>query len=201
MVAVVALLSGCASDPVWLSEAPGVPGSGPAVTSTNKAPVRSPSDRLQVGEGIGITVTLQGSPDSGPKPWGGRIEDDGTITVPDVGQVKAAGLTTAELRLELQKRYELFYIRPTVGVNAGERFYDMVGEVRAPGPKQYLGKTDVVAAVAGAGGLTEFASNTLYLIHPTGETKEVDYRRAVRHPKENPQVYPGDKIIVKRRWL
>jgi protein involved in polysaccharide export with SLBB domain len=129
-----------------------------------------------------------------------RVKEDGTITPPEIGDLKAAGKTAGELQKELQDRYNRIYVNLTVTVNPGDRFYYVDGEVKMNGPKTYLSETDVVKAIAAGGGFTEYANRKrISLIHPDGKTEYVNYNKAIEDPAYNPPVYPGDKVVVKRR--
>ena len=90
----------------------------------------------------------------------------------------------------------------TVTVKPGDRFYSVDGEVRNAGPKPYLGKTDVVDAIAAAGGFTDFAKKSkVQLIHPNGKKEIINYEKAIDDSTYNRAVYPGDQVIVPRRFL
>ena len=124
------------------------------------------------------------------------------ITPPEIGSVKAADRTPLDVQHELQQKYEKIYRGITVTVTAGDRYYHVVGEVNQPGPKVYLSKTDVTQAISSSGGINEFASYTMELFHSNGKHETIDYKKALKgDPKHNLQIYPGDRIVVHRRWL
>jgi len=76
-----------------------------------------------------------------------------------------------------------------------------LGEVRAPGPKTYLGITTVTKAIGAAGGLTDFASKRrIYLTRANGTKLKINYKKAIADPKADPQVFPGDAVNVERSW-
>jgi protein involved in polysaccharide export with SLBB domain len=129
-----------------------------------------------------------------------RVKDDGTITPPDIGTVKAQGKSSGQLQKELQQEYNKLYKNFTVTVRSGDRFYYVLGEVRMPGPKPYLGESDVLKAISAASGFTEYANKkNIRLIHPNGTTDIVNYEDAISDPVRNLVVYPGDQIVVRRR--
>lgn len=131
-----------------------------------------------------------------------RIKEDGFITLPMIGPVKALGKTPGELQKEIQEKYVPKYYRRltvTVKYQAQELSYSVLGEVRVPGPKPYLGVTTVTKAIGAAGGLTDYASKrNIWLIRANGTKIKVNYRKAINDPKFDPQVFPGDSINVEK---
>jgi polysaccharide export outer membrane protein len=131
-----------------------------------------------------------------------RIKEDGYITLPLIGPVKAVGKTPGELQKEIQEKYVPKYYRRltvTVKYQAQELSYSVLGEVRMPGPKAYLGVTTVTQAIGAAGGLTDYASKrNIWLIRANGTKIKVNYRKAISDPHFDPQVFPGDSINVEK---
>jgi len=158
---------------------------------------RPPANVFYRGDLVIISFSSPGLPER--KPHEERVKDDGTITPPEIGSVKALGKTTGELQQELQKEYNKLYQNMTITVKSELRYYYVEGEVKTPGPKTYLGETDILSAISAAGGFTEFAKKSqVRLIRPNGEQVVVDYQRAIREPKHNISVFPGDKIYIRR---
>lgn len=91
------------------------------------------------------------------------IMPDGTITIPLIGGIKAAGLTPDVLAQQLQTRLNKLVIDPRVTVSlTGLRpvLVSIAGEVQRPGPRQFEGseaKANVLSALAAAGGITRDA--------------------------------------------
>ncbi|HET7624985.1 MAG TPA: polysaccharide biosynthesis/export family protein [Verrucomicrobiae bacterium] len=189
-------LAGCQSNaPVFID--PGIPG-----TETNgntRTEYRGPTDILHKGDLV--TVTFSGPTSEVPIPQHEeRIKEDGTITPPSIGSVMAAGKTSGDLQKELQEKYNKLYRNLTVTVKSGDRFYYVLGEVMQPGPKPYLGETDIIKAITAGSGFTEYAKKSkIKLIHPNGKTEIVNYDKAVEDQAKNLPVYPGDQVIVPRR--
>ncbi len=160
--------------------------------------VHGPIDIFSQGDLVVVSYALPGGMEK--KPHEERIKDDGTITPPDIGSVIAAGKTAGQLQDELKEKYDKLFRNLTVTVKAGDRFYHVDGEVRIPGPKPYLGETDVLKAIAAGGGFTEFANKKkIRLIHPNGKTDVINYEKAIEDSGKNLPVYPGDQIYVRRR--
>lgn len=162
--------------------------------------VRGPVDVFNKGDLVVVDFSLPGN--SEKKRHEERVKEDGNINPPEIQAVEAEGKSPGELQKELQTQYSKLYPHITVTVKSGDRFYHVDGEVRTPGPKPYLGQTDVVKAIAAAGGFTEFArKGKIRLIRADGTTEIVDYEEAIDDPAKNLPVYPNDKIVVRRRIL
>lgn len=198
ILGIAVALAGCQSNaPIFID--PGISGSG--TNGTPQTKYHGPTDILHKGDLV--TVTFSGPTSEAPIPQHEEyIKDDGTITPPSIGSVMAAGKTSGDLQKELQEKYNKLYRNLTVTVKSGARFYYVTGEVMQPGPKNYLGETDVIKAITAASGFTEYAKKSrIKLIHPNGKTEIVNYEKAIENPEKNLPVFPGDQVIVPRRWL
>jgi polysaccharide export outer membrane protein len=133
------------------------------------------------------------------------VQPDGKISLPLVKEVVAAGLTVDALRQELDKRYREFILEPTVSVTVSEinslKIY-VLGEVNKPGEIDLLSYTDVLQAIAKAGGFTIYAKkNKVEIIRTFGGQKiktRFNYSQVVRgkNLQQNIPLKPGDVIIV-----
>ncbi|MFQ3679884.1 MAG: polysaccharide biosynthesis/export family protein [Pseudanabaenaceae cyanobacterium] len=93
------------------------------------------------------------------------ILPDGSIFLPDVGAVLAAGQTPAALQAELQQRFAKILVQPVVTLRVGKLrpvSVNVTGEVQRPGPLQLPpvgGNTapTVAFAIAQAGGVNQNA--------------------------------------------
>ncbi len=74
------------------------------------------------------------------------VEQDGTFTFPQIGRIKAGGLTLRALEQELRKQLADGYLRnPQVAVaieNYRSQRILILGEVRSPGEYQLTGEHD-----------------------------------------------------------
>lgn len=86
-----------------------------------------------------------------------RVENDGTIYAKLLGKVQAAGMTTAQLRDELQKEWGKTYLQdPHVTIFVRQfhsRPVSVVGAVAKPGLYQMPGPRTLVQVIAMAGGI------------------------------------------------
>lgn len=157
--------------------------------------------RLNVGDTV--TITFSGIPDPLPveeKP----INDDGTITLPDIGRIQAAGKTPGQLEDYIHSQYvPNIYTHLSVTVKtSSDRVYFVRGEVHNPSRLIYVGPITVTKAITSAGDFTDFANHKkVFLIRSNGKRFRIDCDRILAGEAPDPPVYPGDQIEVKRKLL
>jgi protein involved in polysaccharide export with SLBB domain len=129
------------------------------------------------------------------------IKEDGTITLPYIGSVKAAGKTLGELQNDIHDAYvPKYYVRLTIAVTSDQRVFYVGGEVKTPGRELYVGATTVTQAIQSAGDFTDFANRgKVWLIRANGQRIKVNCNKALEDPSQDPPVYPNDQIQVPRR--
>ncbi|HUP87770.1 MAG TPA: polysaccharide biosynthesis/export family protein [Longimicrobiales bacterium] len=159
------------------------------------------SDVIHSGETLKISFLDTPSGD----PLGGADKDfpvrtDGTINLPAVGSVVAAGKTYGALETEIQKLYvPKIYRQLTIVIKPGDRFYSVAGEVKNETRQLYLGETTVLRAISSCGGFNEYANRRkVKIIRGNGQTEIVDCRKAADNPKYDRPICPGDHIVVPR---
>ncbi|MCL4558617.1 MAG: polysaccharide biosynthesis/export family protein [Deltaproteobacteria bacterium] len=118
-----------------------------------------------LGPGDEISVTVWGHPDiSGVA----RIERDGRIYLPLVGGVYAKGLTPGRLKDKLTKDISEYIKHPLIDVEVKEyasRLVLILGSVARPGIYPLRGGTDIVTAIALAGGQAQQSNlSNIYLL-------------------------------------
>jgi protein involved in polysaccharide export with SLBB domain len=129
-----------------------------------------------------------------------RVGEDGKITMPLIGAITAAGKTPAELQREIHDRYVPAYFKElTVTVHGEARYFYVNGEVRQPNKYEYNGSMSVVRAISVAGGFTDFAKRTKVQLTHNGKTRIINVDKAIRDPRLDLSVFPGDTIYVPRR--
>jgi polysaccharide export outer membrane protein len=191
------IFTGChspSSDPVF-SDTPTPPVmTGSPVAGYTAAEVA----RFHVGDTVAVTLT--GLPET-IEPHVEPIKEDGTITMPNIGHVQAAGKTAGELQNEIYNLYvPKLYRHLTVTVNTGDRVYYVTGEVKQPGRQLYAGQMTVTKAITTAGDFTDFANHKkVWLIRANGQRIKVNCNEALRNPPKDPPVYPNDQIQVPRK--
>jgi polysaccharide biosynthesis/export protein VpsN len=163
-----------------------------------------PSELLSVGDKVVVALTLAG--DTGPDgipPHDENIREDGTITLPTVGTVQAAGKTPGDLQKVIFNLYvpQYYTSNLNVTVTAPDRVYYVGGEVKSPNRYLYNQPLTVTKAIQSAGDFTEFASKRkVKLIRKDGTTYTENCIKALEDPTLDLPVFPGDKINVPRHW-
>jgi polysaccharide export outer membrane protein len=174
-----------------------VPAPAAAAGSTNSA--SNYSETLRIGDSL--TVIFTDTPIVIP-PYEEKIKEDGTITLTLNQIFKAAGKTIGQLEQEIRARYVPDYYKiMTVAVRHQEstRWYYVDGEVKTPSRQIYTSRTTVTKAIASAGGFTDFANKkNVRLTRVDGRTFTVNCVKALDNPTLDLEIFPGDKIYVKR---
>lgn len=160
---------------------------------TNKA---GPTiERAMIGD---VVIVKFSDPSESIPPLEEQIKEDGIITLPLLGAIKAIGKTARELETEIQNRYAPdYYKRLSVVVAIGRGVYYVGGQVQRPGSHHYLGPTTLTQAIESAGGFTEFAARRrVELTRTNGKRYTVDCKKVAQDASRDLAVYPGDKIYV-----
>jgi polysaccharide export outer membrane protein len=97
-----------------------------------------------------------------------RVGENGLVSLPPLGEVRAAGLTERELEAVLREKLRGKYLTDphlTVFVKEPHAMeVAIVGEVTKPGRYSLLGERRLVDLLAEAGGLTEKAGSVAYVV-------------------------------------
>jgi polysaccharide biosynthesis/export protein len=132
-----------------------------------------------------------------------QVRPDGKITLPLVGDVNAAGLTSLELRDQLATSLREYVTNPVVTVIVVETVPPLVyimGEVANPGSIPLNGPMSVLQALAMAGGFREFANTkdirVLRRASRGVQTIAFNYKNAVKGEGTPVMLQPGDTVIV-----
>jgi polysaccharide export outer membrane protein len=132
------------------------------------------------------------------------VRPDGMISMVLLGDVKAAGLTTAELTTTLTTLYKKYVQDPVVTVavtqDTSQRIF-VVGEVGRVGPVQITPGMTVLQAISTAGGPTPYArKNRIYILRgPQGKQEKIpfNYKAAIRGDNSQDIVLkPNDTVVV-----
>jgi polysaccharide export outer membrane protein len=173
------------------------PTDGPAEssqTSTNKS-------WMTIHTGELLTIELRDIPPPEQK-IEQSVQDDGTLTLPFNVKVEAAGKTVNQLRDQIHDEYvPKYYRRVTVNIKRENLAFFVGGEVKLPGRLQYIGDITVTKAIQAAGDFTVYADKkNIKVIRTNGKTEKVNWYKATKEPKLDPQLYPGDQVIVPLSW-
>ncbi|GAB5561158.1 MAG: hypothetical protein SynsKO_28050 [Synoicihabitans sp.] len=151
---------------------------------------------LRPGDSLGIA--LQGIPD--PSQHTVQIDDEGLVSLPFIGGVKAAGRTTSELSALIRSTYidKDYYRSINVSVSVTERFVYVGGEVQRPGRIEWTPDLTMTKAIQAAGGFTLYAKESAVSVVRDQNAYTLDARLAQRSPAEDPKLLPGDSLQVDR---
>lgn len=110
------------------------------------------SYKLKIGDEL--QLSLYGEPDSVRRV---TINWEGKISYINAHEIEVRGKTIAELRSLLQEKLSSYYREPTLLIMPmlfGSEFYTIMGEVRNPGLKRFVGIPTILTALCEGGGFT-----------------------------------------------
>jgi len=164
------------------------------------APTRIPEagSTAQLRPGDSLTVALQGVPD--PSTNNVQIDEQGLISLPFIGAVKAAGSTLADVSQRIRETYlqRRIYTAVDVSVVVTERFVYVGGEVQRPGRISWTPDLTVAKAIQAAGGFTLYAKENAVSLVRDQAAYSVDVKAARKDPSRDPRLVPGDSLQVSR---
>jgi polysaccharide export outer membrane protein len=181
-IALLGILAGCAtSEPT---------GKNPVIPSAATSSELRPGDSL--------TVAIIGVPD--PSTNSVQIDDQGIISLPYIGAIKASGETTAGLTQAIRDAYvtKKIYTSVDVSVSVTERYVYVGGEVEKPGRIVWTPDLTAAKAIQAAGGFTLYAKEDRVGIVRKQALYVVDIKLAQTNPSQDPRLDPGDSIQVSR---
>lgn len=164
-------------------------------------PAAAPVD-YRIGAGDLVRIAVFGSPEmSGDL----RVSQSGAISVPLVGSVSVAGLSTNEAETLLAKRFVDggFLRQPQVSLLVVEyqsQKVSVLGFVTKPGQYPLRASTHVLDVLADAGGIVaQAAGDEASLVRADGSKATIDLDALFRgDPAQNVAVIGGDRIYVPR---
>ena len=124
--------------------------------------------------------------------------DEGTVNLPLIGRVAAAGMSSSALAASIERRLKEAKIFTVANVNinsnSGEKRIIIVGgSVRSPGKQPWIQDLTLTGAISGAGGPSEFAKDTMKIIRG-GKAQSYSRKAIKKNPGTDPRVEPGDII-------
>jgi len=162
---------------------------------------------ITLKEGDTVLISFPGTPNLNPPAQ--QIRRDGNITLPYVGEVKAAGKTTVQLEKELIDRYasQLVSKEVTVTVQSSSFTVYVTGAVLRPGKVNSDHPMTALEAVMEAGG-PDYAKANLKAVTVTRmeggkfQTYTLNLKVELEGAKENGPFYlmPGDILKVPERF-
>jgi polysaccharide biosynthesis/export protein len=138
-----------------------------------------------------------------------RVNADGTITLPLIGDVDVVGLTDDEMANRLKAILEAQYVqRASVSVQIREfrsRPISVLGAVKQPGPLAFSGRWTLLEALAAAGGLSDQVGDKIYILRRADNglsdqiVISVDDLMVRADPDANIPIFANDMINVPAR--
>jgi polysaccharide export outer membrane protein len=134
------------------------------------------------------------------------VRPDGMISLPLIGEIKAAGYTPVQLQDVLAESMKKMISDPQVTVvveKIGSLNFNIVGEVGHPGYFPLTRRMTVLDAIAMAGGFKDFAkTKKVYVLRTsasgTQERLPFNYKQVIKgeNPQQNIELQPRDTIVV-----
>jgi protein involved in polysaccharide export with SLBB domain len=182
-IALMVVLSGC-------SAVNSATGKNPTIPSATSSSELRPGDSL--------TVAIIGVPD--PSTNNVQIDDQGIISLPYIGTIKASGETTGGLTQRIREAYvtKKIYTSVDISVSVTERYVYVGGEVEKPGRIVWTPDLTAAKAVQAAGGFTLYAKEDKVSVVRNQVLYELDIKLAQKNPSQDPKLEPGDSIQVSR---
>jgi protein involved in polysaccharide export with SLBB domain len=163
----------------------------------------------QIEAGTSVQITIMGIPieEKGKIDAMYPVSSSGTVNLPYIGVLKAAGLAPETLATAIQNAYKAaeIYTSPTIqvvstaeGAGVKKELVVVGGQVRRPGPVEYNNNLTLYQAIQNAGGATEFGSMRRVTLYRTGKPRVIDLT-----DPQNMKIplYPDDTIDVPQKTL
>jgi polysaccharide biosynthesis/export protein len=135
-----------------------------------------------------------------------RVSEKGTINLPFLGEVAAAGLTDAELAARIKTELEREMLqRASVAVQVREfraRPIAVIGAVNTPGNLEFAGRWTLLEAITAAGGLSDSHGRTAYILRHADNglsdqiAIDLDDLFVRADPRMNIPIFPNDLINI-----
>lgn len=169
-------------------------------------PAASPAD-LRIGVGDLLEIGVFGAPDFDKKEV--RVSSSGDVSLPLIGPVRLAGLTTAEAERLVERKLSEggYYADPHVSIFAKEyqtQGVSVLGEVQKPGIYPMLGSRRLLDVISAAGGTTLKAGNQVTITHRDSSSPAQTLTftgNSGDSVHNNPEVLPGDTVLVQKAGI
>jgi polysaccharide export outer membrane protein len=130
------------------------------------------------------------------------VGQEGTVNVPLIGEMKAAGFTASQLEKALESKLvaEKIFTHPTVLINIAQtlRYVSVSGGIRQPGRLSWSSDLTLSSAIGNSGGLGDFGSPKNIRIVREGKIWGVfNLAEIQKDPAKDPKLLPGDQVVVR----
>jgi polysaccharide export outer membrane protein len=170
-----------------------------AATTQPDSDLGGPDYRIGADDELGVSV-LQ-APELNTTT---RVSEGGSVSLPLIGTIRAAGLTVVEFERAVAAQLEAKYIKaPQVMVHITEirsRPVSVIGAVARPGVQQLRSPTTLLSVLSLAGGLSDDAGDTVTVLRQGADKPEDIPLRPLMDSRDvrlNVTVNPGDVVSVR----
>jgi polysaccharide export outer membrane protein len=142
---------------------------------------------IKVGDQLSISVTSlkpeYAIPYNVPNGKFLSVDGDGNIQFPQLGSIKAVGLTRSQLRTSLTNKLKTFIVDPAVFVDFASFKITVLGEVGRQGTITVPdGKINILEAIAQSGDITMYGKkNQVMIIREKNGLREFGYVNLLSH--------------------
>lgn len=123
--------------------------------------------------------------------------DDGMVTIPIIGRIRAVGLTASGLAGAIEKRLkdDKIFTNPSVVLNpmVTQKTLVVGGAVRNSGRHPWAPEMTLTQAIAAASGPSEWAKDEVKLIR-AGKAEVYSRKALKKDPSTDPRVFPNDYV-------
>lgn len=193
----------------------------PCLAQVSKVTVAGASSSYVLGPGDQFSMEIADLEELNGKVH--RVDSDGTVTLPLVGRIQAAGLTLSEFEAEIDEKLGSQLKEPHITVTVTETLSQpvtVIGAVNQPGVHQIRGQQSLVDILSEAGGFRNDAGYRITITRQmqmgdlplpgavrddadhviSGQVNVGDILEA-RNQAANIRIYPHDVITVPRAKL
>ncbi len=164
------------------------------------AAAETPRTALQISGGDLLEINVFDVPELSGK---FRVSNAGVISLPLIGEVSVQDRTTDQLEHEIaQKLADGGYVRtPQVSVFVAEfatQGVSILGEVKKPGIYPSVGSHRLLDYLSMAEGTTPLAGSMVDITRRAPRTTQRVALRAKGEARDNPEIFPGDTVLIER---
>jgi polysaccharide export outer membrane protein len=129
------------------------------------------------------------------------VDQSGTVNIPFIGAVRAAGLRPAQLERVIEAKLvtDQIFTRPTVVINVAQssRHVSVNGGVRLPQRLDWSPDLTLSSSIGNCGGLDEFTKGkAIRLIREGKIVGTYNLKEIRKDPSKDPAILPGDQVVV-----
>src|ERR1700752_2470331 len=133
------------------------------------------------------------------------VDANGSVNLPYINKIKAAGLTPAQLARAIEDNYRAnkIFTNPniTIVMQPMARFVNVGGSVRQPMRVPFTEDMTLLAAINGAGGFNDFADQKHVRLLRGNDVTMYDVRKLRKDPSKDVKLRPGDRVEVPQSFF